>query len=662
MDTDCSSNMEFQIRQDLVSSIAKCQIRGLVQSAAWLSELLSALAPLSFAPLPEPTLADFLMKEYSTLKSGEQIVFTLAKTYFDTQEYFRCAHLLSSHIASRQPILYFLYAYARYMAVEKHKTDDALSERKYWNWSTNSEPPENYESYRRALSDLKSDMEYFFMPSQQVTEKNLESFLSSGIDGYTAYIYALVRNRLGFQSMAVRVLTYVVKKDPTMWPAWSELILLLEDREQLDLLFPTTSCSTEWLKEFFRAKALLRLQEAERALSILQELESKGFRNSLNLQADIAEAFDRLRDLDSAMERFKQLFSVDPYRLTDTDVYSNVLFVKGEHNELAYLARRCAEIDKYRPQTCCVLGNFYGLRGQHDKAVVYFQRALRLQPRYALVWTLIGHEYVELRHLKLATHAYNQAIIHNRHDHRAWYGLGQLYEFVKQPEHALYYYKYVFSLFISRAQYLCHTDSRIIVALGEMYEALGNLNAAKKCFWRAYSVGDLEGGALNNLARCFAKCGEESETAAAYTQFIHQCNSRGVSNEAELGQAYRYLANYHLQHKHYHDAVIAVNKCLDFPEIREEAKALCLQLTLLSGSTNTCGSAQPLTATKTTPTVDQQLSDRGTGDYELETEEEEKRDDGMTAGKLHLSVPLTVGLFELVLSQPLVCLLYCVFL
>lgn len=57
-----------------------------------------------------------------------------------------------------------------------------------------------------------------------------------------------------------------------------------------------------------------------------------------------------------------------------------------------------------------------------------------------------------------------------------------------------------------------------------------------------------------------------------------------VSNEADLGQAYRYLANYHFKHGHHNDAVIAINKCLDFPEIREEAKALCLQLTLLSGS------------------------------------------------------------------------------
>ena len=57
-----------------------------------------------------------------------------------------------------------------------------------------------------------------------------------------------------------------------------------------------------------------------------------------------------------------------------------------------------------------------------------------------------------------------------------------------------------------------------------------------------------------------------------------------MSNESDLGQAYRYLANYHFKHGHHNDAVIAINKCLDFPEIREEAKALCLQLTLLSAS------------------------------------------------------------------------------
>ena len=35
---------------------------------------------------------------------------------------------------------------------------------------------------------------------------------------------------------------------------------------------------------------------------------------------------------------------------------------------------------RYRTETCCVIGNYYSLRSQHEKAVVYFQRALKLNP------------------------------------------------------------------------------------------------------------------------------------------------------------------------------------------------------------------------------------------------------------------------------------------
>ena len=36
----------------------------------------------------------------------------------------------------------------------------------------------------------------------------------------------------------------------------------------------------------------------------------------------------------------------------------------------------------YGDDTPCVLGNYYSLRSQHEKAVVYFQRALKLNPGY----------------------------------------------------------------------------------------------------------------------------------------------------------------------------------------------------------------------------------------------------------------------------------------
>jgi hypothetical protein len=29
----------------------------------------------------------------------------------------------------------------------------------------------------------------------------------------------------------------------------------------------------------------------------------------------------------------------------------------------------CVQVDKYRPETCCVIGNYYSLKGEHEKAV-----------------------------------------------------------------------------------------------------------------------------------------------------------------------------------------------------------------------------------------------------------------------------------------------------
>lgn len=55
-------------------------------------------------------------------------------------------------------------------------------------------------------------------------------------------------------------------------------------------------------------------------------------------------------------------------------------------------------------------GNYYSLRTQHEKAVLYFQRALKLNPNYLAAWTLMGHEYMELKHTSAAIQAYRQAI------------------------------------------------------------------------------------------------------------------------------------------------------------------------------------------------------------------------------------------------------------
>ena len=87
------------------------------------------------------------------------------------------------------------------------------------------------------------------------------------------------------------------------------------------------------------------------------------------------------------------------------------------------------------------LGNYYSLRREHEKAVMYFQRALKLDRSYLSAWTLMGHEYMEMKKTPAAIQAYRRAIEVDGRDYRAWYGLGQTYEMLKQPQYALYYFK-----------------------------------------------------------------------------------------------------------------------------------------------------------------------------------------------------------------------------
>jgi hypothetical protein len=43
-----------------------------------------------------------------------------------------------------------------------------------------------------------------------------------------------------------------------------------------------------------------------------------------------------------------------------------------------------SQVEKFCPESCCVVGNHYSLKGKHERAVLYFQRAIKLNSRYAL--------------------------------------------------------------------------------------------------------------------------------------------------------------------------------------------------------------------------------------------------------------------------------------
>lgn len=61
-------------------------------------------------------------------------------------------------------------------------------------------------------------------------------------------------------------------------------------------------------------------------------------------------------DVENALQIFKTIIKEDPYCLDNMDTFSNLLYVREMKVELAYLAHRATEIDKYRLETCCIVG------------------------------------------------------------------------------------------------------------------------------------------------------------------------------------------------------------------------------------------------------------------------------------------------------------------
>lgn len=59
----------------------------------------------------------------------------------------------------------------------------------------------------------------------------------------------------------------------------------------------------------------------------------------------------------------------------------NLSYVQEKRAELSRLAHAVVQVEKFCPEACCVVGNYYSLKGRHESAVTYFQRAIKLNSK-----------------------------------------------------------------------------------------------------------------------------------------------------------------------------------------------------------------------------------------------------------------------------------------
>jgi len=205
------------------------------------------------------------------------------------------------------------------------------------------------------------------------------------------------------------------------------------------------------------------------------------FPTSSFLKAQRALMHYHTKEFEEAEGIFSSILISEPHRLDNLDNYSNILYVMGMRAKLAFLAQLASNTDKFRPETCCVIGNYFSLKSEHEKAVIYFRRALILDRSFLSAWTLMGHEFVEMKNTHAAIDSYRRAVDVNRKDYRAWYGLGQTYEVLEMHSYALFYHQ--------RAAALRPYDPKLWMAVGQCFGKVNKVPNAIRAYKRALVAG-----------------------------------------------------------------------------------------------------------------------------------------------------------------------------
>ncbi|KAK8154188.1 anaphase-promoting complex subunit CDC23 [Phyllosticta citribraziliensis] len=505
-----------QLQAQLQNAVVQCSDRCLFQSAKWAAELLNSFelpdltyasdtdadSPVSTSPSRPKDLFAADPAE-ARLEAKELHKFLLAKTYFDCREYDRCAaifiptsmwsgtslavpptpqmtrpktsskgkgranaspekvrpepHSLSG--LSQKSL--FLALYAKYIAGEKRKDEES---------EMILGPADGGMTINKELKGISRVLEDWF------TDRHGHGKEGSG---WLEYLYGIVMAKSKNDDLAKKWLIRSVHLYPYNWGAWQELSSLISSVEELNAI--TEQLPQNLMTFLFHIYTNQELyQSTDQVHDEVTEV-SQIFPNSAFLKTQRALLYYHSKDFEEAESIFSSLLILDPHRLDALDNYSNILYVMSQRPKLAFLAQLATANDKFRPETCCVVGNYYSLKSEHEKAVMYFRRALTLDRNFLSAWTLMGHEYVEMKNTHAAIESYRRAVDVNRKDYRAWYGLGQTYEMLEMYSYALFYFQ--------RAASLRPYDPKMWQAVGKCFAEVGKIANGIRAYKRALVAG-----------------------------------------------------------------------------------------------------------------------------------------------------------------------------
>ncbi|KAA6402889.1 MAG: putative Anaphase-promoting complex subunit 8 [Streblomastix strix] len=376
-------------------------------------------------------------------------------------------------------------------------------------------------------------------PRLNELDEMFSSIDESKMDGFLFYLKGLILKEKGLREESLQSFATSIKQCPFIWEAWQQICKLCTSLEELKLLdlplqYPAGIMTLSRVAIKFHIPELA-LQCAKECIFFLP--------NSPQAIVCMGEALYEIGNYTKCREWLEGRLIGNMGKLSQSiqggqpfafaegrDTLSNVLYIEGDLGALCELANDTistisnAEIHS---ETHYIVGNYLSLKGDSIGAIDAFQRALDVDEECGSAWTLMGHEYLQVRNTPGASYCYRRAIALNQNDYRAWFGLGQASELLGMYRQAVVHY--------ARTCKLRPSDSRMWISLGSCYEKLKKVDEAAICFTRADEILTAES---QNLCQ---------QKLTMYANDLLDCMNKQPNTQSEA-QSFLFLAAY-LFHK-----------------------------------------------------------------------------------------------------------------
>ncbi|KAK0197270.1 hypothetical protein F5146DRAFT_1014772 [Armillaria mellea] len=232
------------------------------------------------------------------------------------------------------------------------------------------------------------------------------------------------------------------------------------------------------MRRFAIATRALTLFDSTKCLDELMQLPEEHQKTPWVLSL-IGRAHYEKADYGAAERAFKALRTSDPYRLWDMELYSTLLWYLQSHVELSFLAQELLNINPRSAQAWIAIGNLFSLQKDRPQALTCFKRASQMDPSCAYAFTLSGHESID-EDVDKAINFFQSALRVDPRHYNAWYGLGSCYLRMSKIRLAEYHYR--------KANAIHPNNAVLLGCVGMAVERRGDRKTALQIFNEAIDI------------------------------------------------------------------------------------------------------------------------------------------------------------------------------